>query len=161
MIPLNEEISELLEKAKINAIKFLSYRPRSEKEVKDFLFKKKFSENIISQTLNFLKEHKLVDDIEFAKWWIEQRQEFKAKSKFIIKQELLFKGVAKEVIENILEKSLGDFEVALALFEKNMRKFKNYKGQELFNKAASFLQRKGFKWEVIEKILKKCKIERS
>ena len=147
--------NESFEKALNQALKFLSFRPRSEKEVNQFLSRKKTDEKTISKVINQLKEQKLLDDSEFAKWWIEQRQTFNVKSKFIIKHELLQKGVAREIIDDLLIKSTDDYLVASLTFEKNKHKFKNYTGREYFQKASSFLQRKGFGWETIKKILKR------
>ncbi len=152
-LPDNQD--ELFEKAQVRAIKFLSFRPRSQKEITDFLIRKGFPKEIISKNIEFLNEQKFINDLDFAKWWITQRQEFKAKSKSIIMRELLIKGVSKEVIKEALKDSLDDFGVAYALFEKQKHKFKNYKGREYYKKTTSYLQRKGFNWEIIEKILKK------
>lgn len=147
-------IDENYEKALNQSLKFLSFRQRSEKEVNQFLSGKKVDEITISKVINKLKEQKFLDDFEFAKWWIEQRQTFNVKSKFIIKNELLQKGVSKDVIEGLLEKSTDDYQAALLTFEKGKHKFKNYSGREFFNKTSAFLQRKGFSWETIKKVLK-------
>ena len=142
-----------LEKAYNKALKSLSYRPRSEKEISDFLAKKKFDSSIISKAIEKLKEQNLINDEEFVKWWIEQRQTHKPKSTFVLKQELIAKGVAKELIEELLTTSQNDEESARLVFEKSKIKFKNYKGEEFLKKTIAFLQRRGFSWEIIKKII--------
>lgn len=151
---ITPEEKEALEQAKTRILRFLSFRPRSEKEIIGFISKKGFDEKIISHAVEQLKNLKFIDDTEFAKWWIEQRQTFNVKSKFIIKGELLQKGVDKEIINDLLEKTGDDYQTALLTFEKNKHKFKNYSGREFFQKASAFLQRKGFSFETIKKVVK-------
>ncbi|RJQ27722.1 regulatory protein RecX [Candidatus Parcubacteria bacterium] len=140
-------------KAHNKALKFLSYRMRSEKELYDFLVKKKFEENIIQKTIQAFKEEGLVDDRKFIKWWIEQRQTFRPKSKFVLKKELMSKGVRRELIEEVIDDSQDDYEVAKNFFGKKKHRFNKYSGKEYFQKASAFLQRRGFGWDIIKRVL--------
>src|SRR3989344_3776856 len=152
--PNFEEIKEQAEHAFTRALRYLSFRARSEKEIFEYLSKKKHDPLIIQQVIKRLKEKKFLDDTEFAKLWIEQRQMLKGKSKFVIKQELIAKGVAKEIIDDVLEKfSQTDLEAAKNLFEKKKRRFSHYVGREYEKKVSEFLQRKGFSWDIVKKIL--------
>ena len=83
--------------AKNYSFLLLKYRQRSEKEITDRLKGKKFPEDIILQTLKYLKEKKLVDDNYFARLWIESRikRSFGLRT---IKSQLLQKGVHKDII---------------------------------------------------------------
>ena len=76
------------------ATNFISYRPRSEKEVRDYLkrkqktkkkLKKVQNEKITNQIIKRLKKNKFLDDREFAKWWVGQRLEFRPKGKIALK----------------------------------------------------------------------------
>ena len=108
-----DNFAKLLNKA----YRFLSYRPRSVKEVEDYLLKKssfaKASEGqekqeiekLIDSIINKLKEQKFLNDFEFAKWWIESRAKFKPRALKIIKLELRQKGIDKELIEQVLEQA--------------------------------------------------------
>lgn len=149
-----EEIKIEVLKAYTRALKYLSYRPRSEKEIRDRLVKKEFDPLIIDQVIDKLKEDKLLNDVEFAQWWIDQRQEFRGKSKYVIKSELSEKGVDRNTIENSLTHAKDDLETARAFFERKKRRFENYTGDEYTKKVTGFLQRKGFSWDIIQKILK-------
>lgn len=155
---LSPKLLEKVERAYNKALKYISYRPRSEKEITDFLTKKKFDKDIITTILERLKELNLLNDEEFVRWWIEQRQTYRPKSKRIIKQELKLKGISQDLIDEIVEKdSKDDFETALELFKKNQRKFENYKNQEYLKKVSEFLGRRGFNWDIIKKVLEKRK----
>jgi len=141
-------------KAYTATLKYLSYRPRSEKEIRDKLIKKHTDPSIIEQVIEKLKQDKFLNDTEFAQWWIEQRQDFKGKSKFVIKRELLEKGIDNEIIESVLSKSQNDYETAKDFLKRKQRKFERYAGEEYKKKVSEFLQRKGFRWDVIKEVLK-------
>lgn len=133
-----------------SSLHFLSFRARSEKEVLDNLKKKEAPIEIIEKIIQKLKELKFLDDKEFAKAWIEQRSAFKPRSSKVLKIELRQKGISEDIIEEFIEVK-NDLALAKKLFEKNKRKFK---GEDWFNKAAGFLQRKGFDWDIIKEVLK-------
>jgi len=149
-----DEIKKLFDRAYTKSLNFLSFRARSEKEIRDYLLNKEFDITIIEQVINLLLEQKFLNDREFAESWIEQRQNQKAKSKSFIRQELRQKGIDEEIISETLEKSHGDYNTARQYFEKRKKRFENLTGEEYFQKAASFLQRRGFSWDVVKKVLK-------
>lgn len=147
-----DSIQEKILVAYTRALRFLTLRPRSEKEIRDFLVRKNFNTTIVEAVVIKLKNENLTNDEEFAVWWIEQRQEFKGKSKFAISLELSQKGISTEIIERTLN-STDDLATAQALWEKKKRKFEGLPKDEYKKKAYSFLQRKGYRYEIIKKIL--------
>lgn len=144
------------------ALRFLSYRPRSEKEITNFLKKKKVEPPIISKIIKKLKEQNFINDEEFTKWWIEQRTHFRPRGIRVIKLELRQKGISQEIIDEILSnediKILSE-ESARKLIEKKIISYKGLPKQELYQKLSQFLLRRGFDWEtvkeVIDEVLKK------
>ncbi|HRN96569.1 MAG TPA: regulatory protein RecX [Candidatus Levybacteria bacterium] len=149
-----EEIKIEVLKAYTRALKYLSYRPRSEKEIRDRLAKKHFDSMIIDQVIDKLKEDKFLDDTGFAQWWTEQRQDFRGKSKFVIKSELSEKGIDRNTIDATLTNAKDDLKTAKEFLDRKKRRFENYTGDEYKKKVIGFLQRKGFSWDVIQKVLK-------
>lgn len=141
------------------ALRFLSFRPRSEKEVRDNLsrkFRKAKSELseinlIIDKVINKLKGQKFLNDEEFAKWWIEQRQTYKPRALWLVKSELKQKGIDLDKIQNSEINIQEDLIQAKKLVEKKIKKFKNLPKQEIYNKLGRILAQKGFNWEVIKK----------
>lgn len=150
-----QEVKKVFDRAYTKALKFLSYRPRSQKEIKDFLEKKGFDEMIITQVIELLRNQKIVNDEEFATWWTEQRQSARPHGKLFIKQELRQKGIDTSIIEETFGTAQDDFETAKTLFEKKRHIFEKYRGQEYKQKVATFFQRRGFSWDVVQKLLKK------
>jgi len=136
------------------ALRFLSFRPRSEKEIRDYLSKKKVSELVAQKILLKLKENKFLNDEEFAKWWIEQRTLIKPRAWRIIKIELKQKGISSEIIEelNINSGSEGnnDLTMAIKLAQKRLPRYKNLSRQEIYQKLGRYLASKGFGWENIK-----------
>jgi len=103
------------------SLNFLSFRPRSEKELRDYLKKKKCDELTAERIVENFKEHKFINDEEFAKWFIEQRTLLRPKAARLIKMELKQKGIDKDLIEQLLENGKdSDFDKAKKLAEKRM-----------------------------------------
>ncbi|HVT01560.1 MAG TPA: regulatory protein RecX [Patescibacteria group bacterium] len=136
------------------AIKYLSFRNRSTKEVNDYLVKKNFDPETINVTLKNLIDKKFINDEEFTNQWIESRQKYKNKSKLVLKQELKLKGVSSGMIDHTLSNAEDDIEVAKRLFEKKKKTLGNLPPEEFKKKMGGFLQRRGFSYDVISKLIK-------
>ena len=137
-----------------SSLRFLSYRPRSEKEVRDKLKSKKASSEIIEKIITKLKEKKFINDEEFAKLWIESRTRFKPRSLRLIKMELKQKGIDDEIIESGIKKQeLGvdsDLEQARRLLAKKVeRSFGKLRMTR--EKLGRYLASKGFGWDTIKR----------
>lgn len=94
--------SESFQHASTAALRFLSYRPRSEAEVKSRL-RTHFSDRIVQQVIESLKEQKLVDDEAFAILWRNSRESLNPRSAAAIKRELICKGVASVVANSAVQ----------------------------------------------------------
>ena len=156
----------------LRAIKFLSFRPRSEKEIWDYFKKKPSSqkevegsdqietENLIGLVVRKLRQQGFLNDAEFAKMWIRSRTEFKPKGERLIRLELERKGISKGLIDEALESlndtkethegKRSDIVLAIQLLEKRRRKYEGMEKQERFNKAGSMLARRGFDFDDIK-----------
>lgn len=139
------------------ALRFLSFRPRSEKEIQDF-FKKKQVDLLTSQKIiDKLKEQKFINDEEFVKWWIEQRTKIKPRAARLIKFELKQKGIAKELIDEVFKdkdfETVSDFDKAIKLAQKRMVRLKNETPKKAYEKLGRFLASKGFDYDIIKKVI--------
>jgi regulatory protein len=140
------------------ALRFLSYRTRSEKEVVDKLKSKQVDPQIVEKIIAKLKDKKFINDEEFARQWIESRLRFKPRSLRLIKLELKQKGISPEIVESsIKNQELGaesDLEQAKQLIEKRIGRFRNKFGmtrEEAYEKLGRYLASKGFNWDIIKK----------
>ena len=137
------------------ALRFLSYRPRSEKEVRDKLKTKKVEPLIIEKIIAKLKEKKFINDEEFAKGWIESRLTYKPRSINLIKRELLQKGISRELtdaqISNFQFPISNELENAKKLIEKRLSRYRGLDRRKIYEKLGRFLASKGFNWDTIKK----------
>ena len=143
------------------ALRFLSYRPRSEKEVRFKLkvqsekLKVEDSTRIIDNVIQKLKEKKFINDEEFARLFMENRLRFRPRSINLIKRELLFKGVDREIIDaqisNFQFPISNELENAQNLIEKKIERYRNLPKQEIYQKLGRYLASKGFSWDTIKK----------
>lgn len=153
------EIEEIVKKAEFQKtwdklLRFAMVRPRSEKEITDYFRRKKVHDSLHEGLFEKLRHFELIDDAKFAKWWIDQRANFKPKPKRILIQELRIKGIDKEIIDEILVEEVVDEEkMARELLEKKMYKWKNLEPRIARQKMSQYLAGKGFGWDVIEKVL--------
>lgn len=138
------------------ALNFLSFRARSEKEVREHLLKKwakgqNADAQTIQKVIDFLHEKKFLDDEAFARSWVESRNRSRPKSKRILKMELRQKGVENTIVEKVLEEQ-GDNELQLAkkIIEKKKNVMKDLSREEVYKKIGGLLARRGFDWDTIK-----------
>lgn len=148
------EVGKLMERM----YRLWNIRQRSEKEVKNYLRIKKISPLVVDSLVRNLKEKEMINDLEFAKSWVEARRRSKQKGVRAIKAELFQKGISKEIIEEVVIVD-NEEELAKLALEKKLKTWKNLDSQKLWQKSIEFLLRKGFEYEVakntVEKIFKK------
>ena len=154
-----EEIGEIVKKAEFQKtldklLKFATVRLRSEKEIRVWFKRKKVHESIHKELFNRLNKLELIDDAKFAQWWLGQRSQFKPRGKRALQAELRMKGIKKEVIESALSSlKIDEGKIAKELLIKKEYKWKDLPKREARQKMGQFLSRKGFSWEIIEKVL--------
>lgn len=141
-----DRLQKLLDKI----YRFLAIRPRSEKELFNYLKKKKALPAETEKIFNLLKQQNLLNDSAFAEWWIDQRATFRPKGKIALKAELKQKGISEEII-NLALAEIDEF----ALAKKALEKKTNLDKQKLIN----FLSYRGFSWGTIKKVLGSIKPE--
>jgi regulatory protein len=145
------------------SLNYLSFRPRSEKEMRDYLTKKKCDNTTSKRIIESLKRTKFIDDEEFARRFVEQRTKIKPKANRVIKYELKQKGIVKELIDQLFEdkeeSKTSDFSKALDLAERKMPRYAKIEDKrKVYEKLGRYLASKGFDWdtvkEVIDRVLK-------
>jgi len=143
------------------ALRFLATRPRTEKEIRSKLESKEFGEEEIRKTLADLAAAHLVDDLEFTRAFLRDARTLRPAGAIQIKRKLLLLGVARETIEQVVREDLPpetEAEAARALAEKFLRRSRGSGRPEPPEKRrarlAAFLGRKGYSWDIIQRILK-------
>ena len=135
------------------AMKYVSSNIKTEKQIKDYLYKKEFIKPIVDNVINKLKEYNVVDDKVYADMYVKSNPSF---SKRKVQQKLNSFGVKKDLTDEICEQ-VDDEESCLKNAQKFMRtKVADKKTQEKLIRRLSYL---GYNWETIRKTLNKLNIE--
>jgi len=125
------------------ALRYLSFRPRSVAEVRRQLRKRKTNDDVCAAALQRLTEQGYLDDVAFARFWLENRAAFRPSSRRALQYELRQKGIAQEIIAGQLA-DWDDVAAALATLRANERRWKAQDAAQFRQQAGAFLQRRGF-----------------
>lgn len=137
--------------AQNKAISYISKYQKTEKELKDYLVKKGFDEEIVLEVIKKLKEYSFVDDDIYAKNFIKSKSKKSGKRKLSF--ELKKRGIDENLINENIKEYADDSETILPLCEKYLKnKPRDYKTKQ---KAYRFLSSRGFVSEDIISALNK------
>lgn len=153
-----KEMTELvweddLVKARDYGLYLLNFRMRTEKEIRDKLKEKSFSQEVIDKTLESLAGYGFIDDEKYAELYLKQR--ISQRGARTIEHELAKKGVDREIASELLaEMSEAEEEAALAACEK---KYRNLKGRgmdeaKIQEKTYRFLLSRGYDYNMIKRV---------
>lgn len=145
---------------KNRVLKFISIRPRSQKEIEDYLKRKGFEREDYSNTIENLKARNLISDLDFSIWFTKARLNSKKYGENYILNELISKGVQKSiakeamvsVINNDTKEEIEDN--ALILAKKFSNSIKSTDAYNRRNKIIQKLLRRGFTLEIAQKVTK-------
>jgi regulatory protein len=148
--------------AKNSALRFLSARPRSIREVRDRLREKEYGDEEIGKTIDELTRSGLLNDDAFARMFIRNARAIRPAGKVLLKQKLVLLGVPKETLETALaeefsaEDHAADAAKAAAGFLKkasaDRRKEDPFK---LKQRLTAYLLRRGYTWDVVGPVVKR------
>ena len=124
------------------ALRFLSYRPRSEAEVRRRL-SKRFPGSSVDNAIITLREQGLLDDAAFAQFWRQNRERSRPKGTSAMRWELLRMGVSREVANDALE-GLDDDESAYRAARGISRRLGQSDYVAFQKKLIPYLRRRGF-----------------
>ena len=162
-----------------SALNFLSYRPRSAREVEMRLRRKGYTPEQIESVMERLRRVGLVDDLAFARFWVENRMAFSPRGPRLLRSELRQKGIGADVVEQVLAEREeereplfesdgaegdggGDEEAApgsdlanaLALARKRMRSLSGLEPQVAKRRLFAFLTRRGYDYGTVGEVLR-------
>ena len=128
--------------------RYLSYRPRSEAEIRQWLRRRDFASEVVEEAFTRLREQNLCDDFTFAQFWKDNRLSFRPKSKRLIQKELRGKKVAAEIIEQVTG-DIDDEEIAYKLGSSRMPALAHLDYPDFLRRLLNFLGYRGFSYQVI------------
>ncbi len=159
-----EEVVDLrmkdeIERAYERALNFLSYRPRSEEEVRRNLRQKDVNEEVIEVAIERLTRTGLLDDEEFARYWVDNRARFNPRGLRGLRYELRRKGVS----HNIIDDALTAFDVQAAareVAEAGARRLSQEDPPDFRRKLKAYMARRGFSYQLIKPLVEEKLEER-
>jgi regulatory protein len=137
-----------VERAYGRALNFLSYRPRSEAEVRCNLCKKSIEDEVVETVVERLTRAGLLNDREFARYWVENRMQFNPRGARALRQELWEKGVPDPIIAETLE-GLDEEVAARKVAEAGACRLAHLEPRDFCRRLAAYMARRGFSYAVI------------
>jgi regulatory protein len=141
-----------VERAYERALNFLSYRPRSEAEVRRNLRKKNVEDESIEVVVKRLTRAGLLNDQEFARYWVENRLQFNPRGARALRHELREKGVSASVIADALVDYDAEF-AARKVAETRAHRLAHLEDHDFRRRLRAYLARRGFSYAVIAPLI--------
>lgn len=145
--------SDTTEVAFQKALHLLDYHPRTEKEIRQRLTQKGFELDEIEIVITRLRNANLVQDQQFARMWVENRNEYHPRSQRLMRYELRNKGVSDVMIDNAMADSADDVDLATRAATKHARKLTGSDWLEFRKRLSAFLARRGFSYGTIAPVV--------
>lgn len=136
-------------KIKMRALEWVMSRPRSKRELRDYLFRKKVEPEQIEALTEEFTARNYMSEQGFAQWLIEMRRR-QGKSERAIRSELSSKGIPREVADEALEEGKDELD-RLKIIVSKKQKLPRYKADQ--QKLMQYLARQGFSYDDIKSVL--------
>jgi regulatory protein len=140
-------------RAKQEALRFISYRSRSQVEVRRRL-KNRYSPPVIDQVIDGLLTRGFLNDAAFAQEWRRQRERRRPRDQKLVRQELLQMGVDGDVVREALA-GFDDAANAYQAGRSRARRLPDSDFIEFRQKLWAHLQRRGFGHSVIREAIER------
>jgi regulatory protein len=154
----SEEIDRLIRADRLEAmfrrcVALTARRPRSRAELERYIRGRKMGEEESGEVMRLLGERGLVDDQDFARQWVDNRQAFRPRSRRALRVELRKRGVseqdAQEALDGVREgaAALSAAQGKAARLAKSVRESLHPR-LEFEKKMTAFLASRGFDFDL-------------
>lgn len=145
---------DMVEDAYDRVLSYLAYRPRSAWEVCRYLEKRGLSEEIQDVVLGRLTRAGLVNDREFAQFWVENRAAHRPRGRRALRSELRQRGIANEIVESAVS-DVDEDAAALRVAEARAGRLSHLDRQTFRQRLYGYLQRRGFSHDVCRDVCRR------
>ena len=142
------QAEDVHERAYQQAMLFLSYRARSEAEIRNNLRKHDYPDAVIGSTIERLRQDRLADDKQFARAWVENRTAFRPRGRRALTMELRQKGLDDETVQTAVA-GLDEEALAQDAGRKRLDRLRGLDRNDFRRKMGEFLGRRGFSYDII------------
>ncbi|WP_181186205.1 recombination regulator RecX [Alkalicoccus urumqiensis] len=155
--------TDALDKAFQKALNYLSYRMRSEKEIRDYLKQEEVPPEEIDDMISRLEELDFLHDARFAEAFVRTKRDQSKKGPMVIRQELFQKGISDAVTAQALEQYSEEQQIddAIKLVEKKQHSYKKESTRQREQKLMQFLMQRGYSSAVASTAVKEADLEES
>ena len=122
----------------------LSYRPRSVAEVRSRLRRKGYDPALLEEALQRLEDQKVLNDDDFARYWVENRQAHRPRGARALRAELRTKGVDRDVIDASLPEPEEEEPAAYQAGQRKAESLRGLDWQTFRQRLGRYLVRRGF-----------------
>lgn len=137
------------------ALRYLSYRPRSERELERYLQSKGVEPATAAGVMERLRHLGLADDRQFAEFWVENREAFRPRGQWALRQELGQKGVRQEVIAQAVAQ-VDDEQNAMQVAERSAPRYARLDGETFLRRMMGLMMRRGFGYAVARRAVERA-----
>ena len=130
----------------IRAVDLISRRLRSEREIRDYAFRKQWTKSNTERVIERLKTRGYLDDQRFAELFFSSRHQSGRYSLKRIRLDLVKKGISSDIIDDLCRAN-GDSAALLKLINKRINKYDDE------NRLIAYLARNGFRYDDIKSAL--------
>lgn len=133
----------------------LSYRDRSERELRNRLLQKDFDPGTVREVAGYFKREGLVDDRVFARKWLDNTLASRPMGRLKARYELMKRGVSAGIVEEATAEIDLDMEYRLArdAAGKKLRALSGYPPDVARPRMLRFLRGRGFHFDVIHDLM--------
>jgi regulatory protein len=131
------------------ALRFLARRRRSIHETRSHLRRGGYPAPVVDTVIARLRAHRYLDDAEFARQWVAERERFRPRSGRALRWELRQKGVGSGEIDRAIG-GLDEAASARAALRGRLTRWQGLARQDFKAKVFGFLGRRGFSYEIAE-----------
>ena len=151
---------ENFEQAAQVALKYIAYKSRTSAEVRKRLQEAKYPEFVIEHTISRFTQNGLINDGQYARDWVGDRQVFHPRSARQMEFELRRKGVQREEIEAALSEVVDDEQMAYQLACQKINRYDSLDFKEFRSRLGGMLSRRGFSYETVTRVINRMWSER-
>lgn len=145
--------TEVYAAAKSSAVNFLALKLRTSYEIEQKLCELGYEQDTIERVIDNLKEIDYIDDYKYAVKFLTEKTKLNPKSIKMLSIELSNRGIARDIINKVLEEfDVDEDSVALELLKKRYSKYTSF-DEKIINKMRSFLASRGFSYQQVSRAI--------
>jgi regulatory protein len=156
----DEEIARLKEEDEYHqvykrAVRLIDHRPRSIAEVRRRMERQDIVPDLVEKAIGQLTAVGLLDDAEFARLWVENRETFRPRSHQMLRYELRQKGLDEKTITQALER-VDEEQSAHRLALERGRRLSHLDWSAFRQKLTGYLARRGYPYDIIRRAVREA-----